>query len=163
MTSAACEKKRVTSVELRLTHHSPLGTNHWVPLRHCHFMRYAFVTTLLKLAGRDERILLLTGDLGYTVLEPFAEKFPYRSDLRRNRFFNVGVAEQNMVGMGTGLAEAGTSPFSIRLQPLPRFDLTSSYATVPHYISCRCESWVSAVVLNTVQQDQRTGHWKILR
>ena len=74
-------------------------------------MRYAFVETLLKLAGQDERILLLTGDLGYTVLEPFAEKFPYRSDLRRNRFFNVGVAEQNMVGVGTGLAEAGYIPF----------------------------------------------------
>ena len=74
-------------------------------------MRYAFVTTLLELAERDERILLLTGDLGFTVLEPFAEKFPYRSDLRRNRFFNVGVAEQNMVGVGTGLAEAGYIPF----------------------------------------------------
>lgn len=74
-------------------------------------MRHAFVETLLKLAGQDERILLLTGDLGYTVLEPFAEKFPNRSDLRRNRFFNVGVAEQNMVGVGTGLAEAGYIPF----------------------------------------------------
>lgn len=74
-------------------------------------MRHAFVETLLKLAGQDERVLLLTGDLGYTVLEPFAEKFPYRSDLRRNRFFNVGVAEQNMVGVGTGLAEAGYIPF----------------------------------------------------
>ena len=74
-------------------------------------MRYAFVTTLLELAEQDERILLLTGDLGYTVLEPFAEKFPNRSDLRRSRFFNVGVAEQNMVGVGTGLAEAGHIPF----------------------------------------------------
>lgn len=74
-------------------------------------MRHAFVETLLKLAGQDERVLLLTGDLGYTVLEPFAEKFPCRSDLRRNRFFNVGVAEQNMVGVGTGLAEAGYIPF----------------------------------------------------
>jgi transketolase len=37
-------------------------------------------------------------------LEPFAEKFP-------DRFFNVGVAEQNMVGVATGLAEAGYIPF----------------------------------------------------
>jgi len=37
-------------------------------------------------------------------LEPFAQKFP-------NRFVNVGVAEQNMVGLGTGLAEAGLLPF----------------------------------------------------
>ena len=48
--------------------------------------------------------MLLTGDLGFTVLEPFAERFP-------DRFFNVGVAEQNMVGVATGLAEAGFVPF----------------------------------------------------
>ncbi len=67
-------------------------------------MRGAFTRTLLELAERDPRILLLTGDLGYTVLEPFIERFP-------GRFFNVGVAEQNMVGLATGLAEAGFIPF----------------------------------------------------
>jgi len=56
------------------------------------------------LATADERIVLLTGDLGYTVLEPFRDSFP-------KRFFNVGVAEQNMVGVATGLAEAGFIPF----------------------------------------------------
>lgn len=67
-------------------------------------MRAAFVNTLVQLATEDPRILLLTGDLGYLVLEPFANKFP-------NRFFNVGVAEQNMVGLATGLAESGFIPF----------------------------------------------------
>ncbi|MEP6801148.1 MAG: transketolase C-terminal domain-containing protein [Acidobacteriota bacterium] len=67
-------------------------------------MRAAFVRTLLEAAEADPRILLLTGDLGYSVLEPFAERFP-------GRFFNVGVAEQNMVGVATGLAEAGFIPF----------------------------------------------------
>ena len=67
-------------------------------------MRGAFTRTLVELAEQDPRILLLTGDLGYTVLEPFAERFP-------DRFFNVGVAEQNMVGLATGLAEAGFIPF----------------------------------------------------
>jgi transketolase len=67
-------------------------------------MRGAFTRTLLELAEQDPRILLLTGDLGYTVLEPFAERCP-------DRFFNVGVAEQNMVGLATGLAEAGLIPF----------------------------------------------------
>jgi transketolase len=67
-------------------------------------MRKVFATELVDLAKRDERIVLLTGDLGYTVLEPFAEHFP-------NRFYNVGVAEQNMVGLATGLAEAGFVPF----------------------------------------------------
>ena len=53
---------------------------------------------------RTAASLLLTGDLGYMALEPFSERFP-------DRFFNVGVAEQNMVGIATGLAEAGFVPF----------------------------------------------------
>ena len=67
-------------------------------------MRGTFIRTLTEIAERDSRVLLLTGDLGYTVVEPFAETFP-------DRFFNVGVAEQNMVGLSTGLAEAGFIPF----------------------------------------------------
>jgi transketolase len=67
-------------------------------------LRKAFAEALVELAGRDDRVVLLTGDLGYTVLEPFAERFP-------GRFFNVGVAEQNLVGLATGLAEAGFMPF----------------------------------------------------
>jgi transketolase len=67
-------------------------------------MRKAFATTLAELAELDERIVLLTGDLGYMALEPFAERWP-------KRFFNVGVAEQNMVGIATGMAEAGFIPW----------------------------------------------------
>jgi transketolase len=67
-------------------------------------MRDAFIATLAELAEEDERIVLITGDLGFTVLEPFIERFP-------RRFFNAGVAEQNMVGMATGLAEAGYTPY----------------------------------------------------
>ena len=67
-------------------------------------MRATFVRGLVDLAGRDERPLLLTGDLGYLVVDPFVERFP-------RRFFNIGVAEQNMVGIACGLAEAGFIPF----------------------------------------------------
>ncbi len=67
-------------------------------------MRKAFTTTLAELADDDQRIALLTGDLGYLVLEGFSERHP-------SRFFNVGVAEQNMVGIATGLAAAGMVPF----------------------------------------------------
>ena len=67
-------------------------------------MRRRFIETLTGLAEQDPRVLLLTGDLGYTVVEPFANRFP-------DRFINVGVAEQNMVGLATGLAEAGFIPF----------------------------------------------------
>jgi transketolase len=67
-------------------------------------VRVAFARTLCDLAAKDERVVLLTGDLGYSVLEIFRDKFP-------KRYFNVGVAEQNMVGLATGLAEAGMVPF----------------------------------------------------
>src|SRR5919204_593789 len=67
-------------------------------------MRGAFVSALVALAEQDSRILLLTGDLGFAAVEPYSERFP-------ERFFNVGVAEQNMVGLATGLAEAGYIPF----------------------------------------------------
>jgi transketolase len=67
-------------------------------------MRKAFIQTLVELAKNDPRIMLLTGDLGFMVVEPFAEQFP-------DRFINVGVAEQNLVGVATGLAEAGFIPF----------------------------------------------------
>jgi transketolase len=68
-------------------------------------MRKTFIRTLVDLAERDPRVVFMTGDLGFTVVEPFAERFP-------ERFYNVGVAEQNMIGLATGLAEAGFIPFA---------------------------------------------------
>lgn len=67
-------------------------------------MRNNFINKLIDLATQDPRIVLLTGDLGFSVLEEFAKKFP-------DRFYNVGIAEQNMLGIATGLAEAGFIPF----------------------------------------------------
>jgi transketolase len=68
-------------------------------------LRKAFIATLCELAASDDRIVLLTGDLGHLVMEPFRERFP-------DRFLNVGVAEQNMIGLATGLAEAGFLPYA---------------------------------------------------
>lgn len=68
-------------------------------------MRAEFAAELVAVAREDPRVVLLTGDLGFAVLEPFAEEFP-------DRFFNVGVAEQNMLGLATGLADAGFLPFA---------------------------------------------------
>jgi transketolase len=68
-------------------------------------LRTAFIKALTQIAAEDPRVILLTGDLGYMVMEPFCAKFP-------KRFINVGVAEQNMVGIATGLAEAGLRPYT---------------------------------------------------
>lgn len=67
-------------------------------------MRDAFIGAVLELAEEDERVVFLTGDLGFMVLEPLAERLG-------ERFINVGVAEQNMVGLATGMAESGLVPF----------------------------------------------------
>lgn len=67
-------------------------------------MRGAFARKLADLAEKDKRICLLTGDLGFMALEPFSDRHP-------ERFYNMGAAEQNMVGVATGLAEAGFIPF----------------------------------------------------
>ena len=73
-------------------------------------MRKAFIESLCELAAQDERIVLMTGDLGFMALEPFRARFP-------KRFFNMGVAEQNMIGVATGLAEAGFRPYAYSIAP----------------------------------------------
>lgn len=73
-------------------------------------MRKAFIQSLVKIASMDERIMLITGDLGYLVIEEFVQKFP-------KRFLNAGVAEQSMIGIATGLAEAGFIPFVYSITP----------------------------------------------
>ena len=73
-------------------------------------MRQAFIDALCAMATADDRVVLLTGDLGYMALEPFRERFP-------GRFFNAGIAEQNMIGVATGLAEAGLRPYAYSIAP----------------------------------------------
>ena len=75
-------------------------------------MRTAFIETLCQLAEQDERIWLLTGDLGYSVLERFAQRFS-------KRYVNVGVAEQNMTGVAAGLALEGKIVFTYSIANFP--------------------------------------------
>jgi transketolase len=63
-------------------------------------MRTAFINQLIEEAKINKNIFLLVGDLGFSVVEPFAEQYP-------DRFLNVGVAEQNMAGIAAGLAMEG--------------------------------------------------------
>lgn len=63
-------------------------------------MRTAFIEQLIKEARKNDKMFLLIGDLGFSVVEPFAQEFP-------NRYINVGIAEQNMAGIAAGLAMNG--------------------------------------------------------
>ncbi len=67
-------------------------------------MRPTFVRVLTQLAEEDPNVFLLTGDLGYSVFEDFMKRFP-------RQYLNVGVAEQNLVGVAAGLALAGKKVF----------------------------------------------------
>ncbi len=75
-------------------------------------MRTAFINTLCELARADRRITLLTGDLGFSVLEPFAREFP-------TQYINVGVAEQNLTGVAAGLALTGRICFTYSIANFP--------------------------------------------
>ncbi len=75
-------------------------------------MRKAFIETLVQLCEQDTRIWLLTGDLGYSVLEGFAARFP-------ERYVNVGVAEQNMAGIAAGLSLSGKIVFIYSIANFP--------------------------------------------
>jgi transketolase len=67
--------------------------------------RDAFSQTLEELAASDPRVVAVVNDsVSSTKLKNFSKKFP-------NRFFNVGIAEQNMVGVGAGLTNGGKLPF----------------------------------------------------
>ena len=73
-------------------------------------MRKTFLNTLVEEARKDERIFLITPDIGYSVLEPFMHEFP-------ERFLNVGVAEQNAVSIAAGMALCGLVPYVYTINP----------------------------------------------
>jgi transketolase len=75
-------------------------------------MRTAFVDTLLRVARERPDIVLLTADLGFSVLERFRDALP-------RQFVNVGVAEQNMIGIAAGLAHLGKTVFVYSIANFP--------------------------------------------
>lgn len=75
-------------------------------------MRGAFIRALLDLAEKDERIHLVVGDLGFGIVEPFAQRFP-------KQYLNVGVAEQNMTGIAAGMALCGKIVFTYSIGNFP--------------------------------------------
>jgi transketolase len=75
-------------------------------------VRNAFLDTLFELARDDRRIVFITGDLGYRVVERFQEELP-------DQFLNAGVAEQNMTGIAAGMALSGRIAFTYSIANFP--------------------------------------------
>lgn len=92
-------------------------------------MRNTFLDCLVEQAKIDDRIFLITPDVGFSVLEKFADQFP-------DRYLNVGIAEQNAVGVAAGLALSGKLPYV--------------YSMIP-FVSMRCfeQVRVDVAYLNT--------------
>ena len=75
-------------------------------------MRAVFNKTLLEIAKKDKRIHMVLADIGYGEIEPFRDTFP-------ERYYNVGVAEQNMTGVATGIAMEGNIAVTYSIANFP--------------------------------------------
>lgn len=73
-------------------------------------MRNAFAAAMVDLAEADERVLLLSGDIGNRLFDPYKDRFG-------RRFYNCGVAEANMTGVAAGLALGGMRPVTYTIAP----------------------------------------------
>lgn len=75
-------------------------------------MRTAFIEALFEIAKADDRVVLVTGDLGFGVVTPFMEQLP-------RQFVNAGVAEQSMTGLAAGMAISGKVVFTYSIANFP--------------------------------------------
>ncbi|HEX8096994.1 MAG TPA: transketolase C-terminal domain-containing protein [Pyrinomonadaceae bacterium] len=73
-------------------------------------MRNAFAAEITALAAEDERLVLLSGDIGNKLFDGYKAQFP-------QRFLNCGVAEANMIGMAAGMAMSGLRPVTYTITP----------------------------------------------
>lgn len=73
-------------------------------------MRNTAINCLMERARIDDRIFLVNPDVGFSVLEKFRDEFP-------DRYLNVGIAEQNAIGVAAGLAMSGYLPYVYSMIP----------------------------------------------
>ena len=59
---------------------------------------------MCELAEKDKSVRVLVGDLGFSFMEEYAQKYP-------DQFINCGIAEQNMIGVAAGMALGGLKPY----------------------------------------------------
>lgn len=75
-------------------------------------MRNHVIAEVVNLAKKDDRIMLVTADLGFNVVEKFSDQYP-------DRYVNVGIAEQNMTAVSAGLALEGNMVFTYSIGNFP--------------------------------------------
>lgn len=75
-------------------------------------MRDAFIKAIEEVAEQDQSFILITADLGFGIFDNFCKKYP-------DRFINVGIAEQNMIGVASGLAKASKKVLAYSIGNFP--------------------------------------------
>ena len=73
-------------------------------------MRRKFGQVLTELANKDKKIYLLVGDIGYGIFDDFRKKFP-------SRFINMGICEQSLISVASGMALEGLKPWVYTITP----------------------------------------------
>jgi transketolase len=73
-------------------------------------MRRCFGKIITELAERDDKIYVIVGDIGYQVFDEFRDKYP-------DRFINMGICEQSMIGVSAGMALEGLKPWVYTITP----------------------------------------------
>lgn len=73
-------------------------------------MRRRFGKIITELAEKDEKIHIIVGDIGYRVFDEFRDKYP-------DRFFNMGICEQSIIGVSAGMALEGLKPWVYTITP----------------------------------------------
>ena len=73
-------------------------------------MRRRFGKIISQLAEKDEKIYVIVGDIGYRVFDEFRDKFP-------NRFINMGICEQSIISVASGMALEGLKPWIYTITP----------------------------------------------
>lgn len=116
-------------------------------------MRKQFFELLHKKMAEDERIVLVTADLGYGLLDKIRDTYP-------NRFFNVGAAEQLMLGVGVGLMLEGKIPFLYTITPFLLYrpaEWIRNYLGTANHSSQKCVL-VGSGMENQYEHDGFTHH-----
>jgi len=73
-------------------------------------MRRRFGKVISQLARHDEKIHLLVGDIGYQIFDEFRERYP-------DRFINMGICEQSIISVASGMALEGLKPWVYTITP----------------------------------------------
>ena len=73
-------------------------------------MREIFGKWITEIAKKDDSVYLIVGDFGYGVLDDFRKKFP-------DRFINIGLCEQSMIGIAAGMSLLGLKPYVFTITP----------------------------------------------